>query len=319
MDSAELANRLNELAVANADGLLDEDEYRTLRTAVFDRMMRTDGAATSSNLVGISGSRQPGPAADAESRSSWEYLEQLPDSTQPSAANGVPKYAQRGSIAALSMARPFSRESRRSVSEEIAPPFHRRGSVGASSLLSNGEEGSRRPISTRTYQSSQASHFGRMRSGSHRRAQAELAAKDMERTFSAERTARSLRAVPIHDSSTRALTADVRDARAETGASFGAEYADRSTAEIKAEIAVVKKEGDGMLETFALMEETLKHRQPGRRPLQSIDSNADDTAAFEHELADIQGKRGAVVKRYEDRLSYLQSKLRSAAIREGLK
>ncbi len=42
MTSTELAARLNELAVANADGLLTEDEYRFLRQAVFDRMMKAD-------------------------------------------------------------------------------------------------------------------------------------------------------------------------------------------------------------------------------------------------------------------------------------
>lgn len=387
IDPSELANKLNELAVANADGLLNEDEYRMLRTAVFGRMMRADGAAVDvagshhlseiRSISGTPGQQQPNAADESESRSSWEYLEKASDSTHPSASNGMSKYSRRGSIAALSISRPFSRESQRSSSEELTHPnrritLDRRGSFGASSLLSNGEEGSRRPMSTTTYQSSmamssQASHFGRMRSGSQaRRAQAELAARDMERTFSAERTARSLRAVSLHDTATVKADEDIHSreglstARLETGAPamFGAEYADRTTAEIKAEMAVVKKERDSLLQTFTLLQETLllKHskvdagvmqnalanipawdvsnadsRPPsayGRRrrfgPLQSLDMNeAEDksaeVAAFEQELADIHDKRGAVVKRYQDRLSFLQSKLRSAAIREGLK
>ncbi len=44
-----------------------------------------------------------------------------------------------------------------------------------------------------------------------------------------------------------------------------------------------------------------------------------DTTAFETELTSLYAQRAAVVKRYQDRLAFLQSKLRSATIREGLK
>ncbi|PWN52990.1 hypothetical protein IE53DRAFT_409017 [Violaceomyces palustris] len=43
--SNDLATRLNELAVANGDGLLSDEEYRLLRKGVFDEMMQRDGGA----------------------------------------------------------------------------------------------------------------------------------------------------------------------------------------------------------------------------------------------------------------------------------
>lgn len=337
--SSELANKLNELAVANADGLLDDDEYRALRSAVFDRTMRFNGVSEADKAQ-IPLFRNT--ASKAEPRSSWEYLEQTSEQDEahsfPSAVNGKSRYARRSSIAALSTYRPFSRESRATGNDSCPPALNRRDSLGAaSSLVSNREDAVHRPVSTRSYQSSkavssQASHFGRLRSASQyqRAAQADMAAKDMERAFSEERTARSLRAVSIYDASAPTDTdADTNLPLARgSHAMFGAEYARRSTAEIRAELAVVKKEGECMLETFALMEENLllKHDRPltssghRRDALQSVDMNASATeaVALEQELNDMHEKKQAVVKRYENRLSFLQSKLRSAAIREGL-
>ncbi len=54
--------------------------------------------------------------------------------------------------------------------------------------------------------------------------------------------------------------------------------------------------------------------------LQRVKSDLpDEAAAFEAELINIYTQKAAVVKRYQDRLAFLQSKHRSATIREGLK
>ncbi len=235
-------------------------------------------------------------------------------------------------------------------------------------------------MSSRTQRSSGAkssrlSTLGRLRAGSQsRRVHAETAARELEEAFSAERTARSLRAVSLYETGASEQSAMGGIARERSPTSlraemapttlFGVEYADKSSAEIQAEIAVVLGEGNRMLDTFAALEQTLvaKHgaleaqavrevvervreanpqacvhrleasapppssyRQPRQAHASSSGlggedgGGSDEARALEAELTSNYAQRAAVVKRYQDRLAFLQSKARSAAMREGLK
>lgn len=54
LDRETLATRLNELALANADGLLGDDEYRILRQTMFEQMASassTPSEATSARVA----------------------------------------------------------------------------------------------------------------------------------------------------------------------------------------------------------------------------------------------------------------------------
>lgn len=267
-----------------------------------------------------------------------------------------------------------------------------------SSHLSSGDGHSQRASSFRTAHSStgksvsRLSTLGRMRPGSlARREHAESAARDMEESFSAERTARSLRAVSLYNAGSASLsivsgaTYDNKSPtslRAEAAPStmFGAEYVDKTSSEIQAEIGVVLAEGNRMLATFTVLEDALLAKQTTLEPLavkrvvETLrDSNpaacvstlampereaqgsvrinrppppssyrppptaiskavtvgahtqpheataSAEITALQTELTGIYTQKAAVVKRYQDRLGFLQSKLRSAAIREGLK
>jgi len=427
MSSAELAARLNELAVANADGLLTDDEYRTLRQAVFDQMIKTDentmaaSAASSPNGLGVPGHARAGDAAPAGSamhstaqttaipvansrrysRSSLGHGERHASSIRSgqsarSSSFILPGIFRKGVASPEEMQQQMSQDSYSSrghsnrAAEHRAVPI-RRDSEGTSSRLSSGDGHPHRALSLHTQHSSTAkssrlSTFGRLRAGSQaRRAQEEMAANDMEEAFAVERTARSLRAVSIYDASsaeTSSINARTHDRtatspRAELAPTtmFGAEYVDKSSAEIQAEIAVVQAEGNRMLSTFVTLEETLLSKQTSldpqvvrgllskvqdatplslttrldggereasslrvhrlrppssyRSPRQSTTLDAShkheegnvpqDVAALEAELTNIYAQKAAVVKRYQDRLAFLQSKLRSATIREGLK
>lgn len=66
----------------------------------------------------------------------------------------------------------------------------------------------------------------------------------------------------------------------------------------------------------------LAPRGTANRPLASDSADAvvaAEIASLQAKLSTIYAQKAAVVKRYQDRLSFLASKLRSAAIREGLK
>ncbi|KAJ9474474.1 hypothetical protein PHBOTO_004951 [Pseudozyma hubeiensis] len=419
MTSAELAQRLNELAVANVDGLLSEDEYRTLRQAVFDKMMMTDKRAlaiptdTGRTGYGLSGQEQPRNAAperipgdklflsadplnaDAErSKSSLGHHAssiRSGRSAKSSSFQNVTNFFRSSPSSSKAMHHQTSQDSH--LSQDRAP-LSRRDSEGMSSQLSSGDGNSHRALSFRTQHSSAArsssrmSTLGRLRTGSHaRREQAEHATRELENTFSAERTARSLRAVSIYDAGSADLSKlgvaahdrSPTSLRAEIAPTtmFGAEYVDKTTQEIRAEIGVVQTEGNRMLETFAALEDALlekktsldalsvsnvlervreanplacvtavddadrqskgvRHQRPPppssyRMPRSSdtaYGSNAhnsvepsvsEDAAALHAELTSIYTQKAAVVKRYQDRLAFLASKLRSATIREGLK
>lgn len=424
MTSAELATRLNELAVANADSLLSDDEYRTLRQAVFDQMLRADkhsmAAPTDTGLTGIglqSQSRNADVAAASNAPNGNGHLSASPPHIE---ANRSRSSLGHGDQRATSIhsARSGTSSSFQNVSQSYrnrrqnsqdshtvqdlsngttrSAPI-RRDSAGVSSQLSSGDGHSQRALSFRTQHSSTAksisrmSTLGRIRAGSQaRREQAESAARDMEDAFSAERTARSLRAVLLydagstvhsivgtatHDKSPTSLRAEVAPTTM-----FGAEYVDKSSSEIQAEMGVVLAEGNRMLGTFTVLEdallakhlslepvavkrvvETLRDSNPlacvsslampdregqgvriSRAPppssyrppatTKSTHTPPHDSAyqleeatasaemvVMQTELASIYTQKAAVVKRYQERLAFLQSKLRSAAIREGLK
>ncbi|SPO29587.1 uncharacterized protein UTRI_05409 [Ustilago trichophora] len=434
MTSTELAARLNELAVANADGLLTDDEYRTLRQAVFDRMMQADNQSmTAPTAADLTGHGLPqhvrhshaAPTDNALSSNAQSLTDLLtvkagrsmsslghPDPQPSSIRSGrsgkassfqnVTDLFRKASTGSKPMHHHNSQDSHSSydptnheTSYRAVPT--RRDSEGVSSQLSSGDGHSQRALSFRTHQSSAAkssrvSTLGRLRAGSlARRAQAETAARDMEESVSAERTARSLRALSLYDAGSADLSnlsgstydRSPTSLRAETAPStmFGAEYVDKSSSEIQAEIFVVQAEGNRMLATFTTLEETLLARQAALEPYaisrvtervrdtipsacilrlegygrgasgnraskqpppssyrtprqastlsgsRSHDAYSEheqvllspDIAAFEAELTSIYTQKAAVVKRYQDRLGFLQSKLRSAAIREGLK
>lgn len=440
MTSTELAARLNELAVANADGLVIDDEYRTLRQAVFDRMMQADNqsmtAPTPNGLTGhgLTGHGLPqhvrhshvAPTDNAlssntqsltdlltvnagRSMSSLGHGDPQPSSIRSgrsgkaSSFQNVTDLFRKAPTGSKAMHHHNSQDSHSSYDPTNRETSYRavatrRDSEGVSSQLSSGDGHSQRALSFRTLQSSAAkssrvSTLGRLRAGSlARRAQAETAARDMEESVSAERTARSLRAVSLYDAGSADLSnlcgstydRSPTSLRAETAPStmFGAEYVDKSCSEIQAEIVVVQAEGNRMLATFMTLEETLLARQFALEPYaisrvtervrdtipsacilrlegygrdasgnraskqppppssyrtprqastlsgsRSHDAYSEheqvllspDIAAFEAELTSIYTQKAAVVKRYQDRLGFLQSKLRSAAIRQGLK
>lgn len=427
MSSAELAARLNELAVANADGLLTDDEYRTLRQAVFDQMIKTDettkaaSAATSPNGLGLPGQARASNHAPAESvmhntaqstaiplgtsgsrsRSSLGHGDRHASSIRSGQSARSSSFIltgmfRKGVASPEEMHRQKSQDSfssrehsNRDADHRVVPTW--RDSEGTSSRLSSGDGHPQRALSLYTQHSSTAkssrlSTFGRLRAGSQaRRAREDTLAHDMEEAFSAERTARSLRAVSIYDTSSadtssingRTYDRSATSPRAELAPTtmFGAEYVDKSSAEIQAEIAVVQAEGNRMLSTFMTLEETLLSKQTSlepevvrmllskvqeasplslttrldgadrevpslrvhrmrppssyRSPRQSTTLDAShgqeertvpqQVAALEAELTSIYAQKAAVVKRYQDRLAFLQSKFRSATIREGLK
>ncbi|GAC95788.1 hypothetical protein PHSY_003364 [Pseudozyma hubeiensis SY62] len=420
MTSSELAQRLNELAVANADGLLSEDEYRTLRQAVFDKMMMTDKQAlaiptdsgrTGYGLSNQEQSRNAAPAdripggtvflsadllsADAErSKSSLGHHASSIRSGRSAKSSSFQNVTNffRGNSSNSKAMHPQTSQDSHSSQDRAAPSL--RDSEGASSQHSSGDGNSRRALSFRTQHSSAArsssrmSTLGRLRAGSHaRREQAEYATRELEDTFSAQRTARSLRAVSIYDAGSTDLSKSgvavhnrsPTSLRAEIAPTtmFGAEYVDKTTQEIRAEIGVVQTEGNRMLETFAALEDALlakqtsldalsvsnvlervraanplacatglddadrhgkgaRHQRPPppssyRMPRSADTANgsnnhisveasvSEDVAVLHAKLTSIYTQKAAVVKRYQDRLAFLASKLRSATIREGLK
>ncbi|SPO30964.1 uncharacterized protein UTRI_05409_B [Ustilago trichophora] len=434
VSSAELASRLNQLAVANADGLLTDGEYHTLRQAVFDRMMQADSqsvAAPTANALTGHGLPQhvrhpDAPLTDTpQSSNAQSSTDLLTVNAGPSMSSLGHRDPQPSSIHSGTSGKASSFQNVTDLFRKAgtgSKPMHphtsqdshsscdpinreasyralptRRDSEGVSSQLSSGDGHSQRALSIRTHQSSAAkssrvSTLGRLRAASlARRAKAETAARDMEEAVSAERTARSLRAVSLYDAGSADLSnlsgstydRSPTSLRAEMAPStmFGAEYVDKSSSEIQAEIAVVQTEGNRMLATFASLAETLLARQTALEPyaisrvvervrdtiplaciLRLEDSGRDhsgnriprpptpssyrtprqasissgsrghdtfseheqvllspDIAAFEAELTSIYTQKAAVVKRYQDRLGFLQSKLRSATIREGLK
>lgn len=433
MTSAELAARLNELAVANADGLLTDDEYRTLRQAVFDRMLHADKQSMAAPTAGgLSGyglpahvhsrkgaveSSELGPSSSTNlasvnagrSGSSLGHGDQQATSIRSGRSGKASSYSKvadlftRGGTSSKAMHPQPSQDShsshefaQRDAAQRAGPI--RRDSEGMSSQISSSDGHSQRALSFITHQSSAArssrvSTLGRLRAGSQsRRERAEVASRDMEEAYSAERTARSLRAVSLYDagsvdlanlSSSSNVDKSSTSLRAEIAPStmFGAEYVDKSSSEIRAEMAVVQAEGNRLLSTFTALEETLVAKHPTLEPRvihQAIEGAREstplacvvrledegrdaaniraqrppppssyrtprqlsastsllsengsvrqvrpfvssDAAAFEVELTRIYAQKAAVVKRYQDRLAFLQSKLRSAAIREGLK
>ncbi|GAK66188.1 uncharacterized protein PAN0_012c4410 [Moesziomyces antarcticus] len=413
MSSADLAGRLDELAVANADGLLTDDEYRTLRQAVFDRMLQADKHLMSApSDRDLSGSGLPdhvlGKPAPSPPNGSARHAHSSSDHLAVSRADSMRGQAERpgssirsGQSATSSSLQHASNFLKKSVgatkthnhngpssggfdasvtSDTARNGTLRRDSEGKSSQLSSGDGHSQRALSSRTQRSSGAkssrlSTLGRLRAGSQsRRMHAETAARELEEAFSAERTARSLRAVSLYETGASEQSAMGGIARERSPTSlraemapttlFGFEYADKSSAEIQAEIAVVLGEGNRMLDTFAALEQTLvaKHgaleaqavrevvervreanpqacvhrfeasapppssyRQPRQAHASSSGLGGEDggasneARALEAELTSNYAQRAAVVKRYQDRLAFLHSKARSAAMREGLK
>ncbi|EPQ27823.1 uncharacterized protein PFL1_04568 [Pseudozyma flocculosa PF-1] len=455
MTSEELANKLNELAVSNADGLLSDDEYRTLRAGLFEKMMQLNQESMQvpqePNVGGLGamaasiGSRVEAghagadPAAEARSVVS-QHRE---DGRAPTHASLKASSSRNSTLGNVSS---FFRRGGQPVQKQLSGDsllgsptkgFEDRRTVynSAPSLLSSGDGHSARPSSFHTHysnpaRSSRASTLSRFRAGSQsKRLQAEVMAADMERSYSAARSARSLRAQSTHDAPL-AATASTRSGPGKFGSSgtlpasvsssgklagshdsegsttaadlFGVDYAEKSSAEIRAEIAVVQAEGSRLLDTFDGLEQTVigKYRidyavlkravdevkgeagggghhpplggGPGRVPPSSyrpprasslsrrssapgastggeasVDGaslsasrhqfgaamtsslSADDAdggaAAVDHEvealkaeLREVLEKRDRVLMRYEERTSFLRSKLRSATIREGL-
>ncbi|SNX83895.1 uncharacterized protein MEPE_02603 [Melanopsichium pennsylvanicum] len=405
MSPEELGARLSELAVANADGLLSDDEYRTLRQAVFDCMMQGDKESmTALTAAGLTGSgllrhvRSPdvlaaesalGRSASTDrlavqSGSSHGHDERRATSThsgrrgKASSFQIVTDMFRKGRISSKGMHPQISQYSQSSHDLANREGVHRfapsrRNSAGMSSQLSGGEGHSLRASSFRTQQtsaakSSRVSTFGRLRAGSQaRRAQAENAARDIEGAFSAERTVRSLRAVSLYvvgsvdlpNSKGGTSERSPTSLRSEMAPStmFGAEYAEKPCSEIQAEMAVVQAEGNRMLDTYKTLEGSLMSKQnalgplvvdkviervrgliplgcvtrlEGQRPPHASSYRTprqphgeefvpQDVASFEAELTKIYMQKAAIVKRYQDRLGFLESKLRSAGIREGLK
>ncbi|CBQ69130.1 conserved hypothetical protein [Sporisorium reilianum SRZ2] len=404
MTSAQLASRLNELAVANADGLLTDDEYRTLRQAVFHQMLRADqqsmAAPTDTGLTGIglpARDRHPDVAATNTTPNGNDHLsvdlphagssqghgDQRPLSIHSTRSGTSSSFHNVGQLFRTRRQNSQDSHSAHDASSRSAPM--RRDSEGVSSQLSSGDGHSQRASSFRTQHSaagkslSRMSTLGRMRAGSQaRREQAETAARDMEDAFSAERTARSLRAVSLYDAGSATLSIggsapqdkSPTSLRADVAPStmYGAEYVDKSSSEIQAEMGVVLAEGNRMLGTFTVLEDTLLAKHASLDPLsvrRLIDTLRDsnpsacisslalpdrapppssyrppptatkavhalvhdateltasaEVAKLHTELASIYTQKAAVVRRYQDRLAFLQSKLRSAAIREGLR
>lgn len=260
MTSTQLAARLNELAVANADGLLTEDEYRTLRQAVFDQMLTTDSQAmaipTDHARAGLglpSRNHSPNAARTDPTPSANHFLSATPlngrarhsasslvngDQPTPSIHSGRSgKSSNFQSVTQLfksSPSKPRSMNhqgSRDSHSSHERATSTRRDSEGMSSQLSSGDTHSQRAFSFRTHQSSAAkssrmSALGRLRASSHaRREQADVTSRQLEEAFSAERTARSLRSVSLYDAGSVEL------------ASLRATAYDKSFTSLRAEMA----------------------------------------------------------------------------------
>ena len=370
MTSEDLAAKLSELAVANGDGLLSDDEYRTLRQGLFEKMMQASGGAMQvphePNLGGfgangsdVGHASSPGdesiPSESAchsrglshtlsdslllpfrlslfpffcagarrgDSKSSIglgaEATSIHSHNTQggrTSALGQVSGFFKRGGVGTASIRRRANGESEATDSGWGGGDENEAKARGrsASSLLSSGDGHSLRPPSSMTHHSaSRTSTFSRLRAGSvNRRLQAEALAADMERTYSAARNARSLRAQSVHQ-----LTTDELD-----------DADDKPSAELRAQIAVVQAEGARLVDTFDALEQTILDRHRGINSVSAPPSSykgprpgpgIEENETLKAELAELAEKRKAVVKRYEDRLAFLRSKLRSATIREGL-
>jgi len=87
-----LAHRLNELAVANAEGLLNDDEYRLLRQSLFDRFASSSVVPQESPTVPASAPRQARDSSDGRprSRATSNFQVELPrPSSRASSAFGT--------------------------------------------------------------------------------------------------------------------------------------------------------------------------------------------------------------------------------------
>lgn len=226
--SQNLANELNDLAVAFEEGLLGDDEYRLLRQGVFDSMMRTGAMELPQERT-------------------------IRSSQNPVASEGMG--VEHSTLAAPSLS------SKRS------------GKSNTMSLFRRSSQRSQLPDSASGALPSSRSMAGSIASfGTRNNAQMKAALQDQ---YSQERKARTLRSVagisreidptPSHngDSTSRignsaqsGITQFSLGGLSITSgnALLGRDYADKSSAEIEAEIAVVEAEGKRLLDNFKTLE-----------------------------------------------------------------
>lgn len=243
--SRNLANELNDLAVAFEEGLLGDDEYRLLRQGVFDKMMKTGD------------------------------MELPKERTIRSAQNATSTEGVSAS------------SSEHATLETPSLTSKRSGKSNTLSLFRKSSQRSQPPNSATGALSSSKSFAGSMASfGTRNEAQKKTALQDQ---FSQERRARTLRSVAgisKEIDSSKQNTSSIStyddlngrpygDPKSQIGSSsksgitqfsagglsissgnalVGRDYADKSSAEIEAEIAVVEAEGKRLLDSFKTLE-----------------------------------------------------------------
>lgn len=263
--SQDLASELNELAVAHKEGLLGEEEYRMLRQSVFDKLSgRGDMEVPREGRLGVSLGRNGDVARDVDN----------------SLVSPTP-----------------SLRSRSSSTSKLASLFrkglsaHGQSYAGSSSLLSgeasifNGRSPSTRSNqNTLESQTMQARRARYIQSGGERPSSPTygyIGASNASRAGTSLYSPSAMSAAGVSISSGNTL--------------LGANYMDKNSDEIQAEIAIVEAEGKRILEGFKSLQMNAMGRYnlnfaSMRRALQGIGLETDSDGSFFDDYIIVDGK-----------------------------
>ncbi|KAH9942900.1 hypothetical protein B0H21DRAFT_508525 [Amylocystis lapponica] len=255
-----LAQRLNELATANSEGLLSDDEYRLLRQNLFERFASGSAVPAETPLVRMTG---PGLSA-SDSRTSFNASHERHPSSQ--------FYVQSSRTPSLSSKRSFTTTVtsllRRATSKRVtsAPPEFSSDTISVYSTASTAPRGSiSRPLSKRPSDSSIQS---RVQQTNRRR---ELSAEDADpgRRSTARNRIRSSHSAPpssFHGASV-GLEPDIDSYTHISADLLPSDETVESVQDIRHQIELVEAEGRRLLDAFNGLELSTLTRRPRRPPV----------------------------------------------------
>ncbi|KAF7797027.1 hypothetical protein EIP86_008219 [Pleurotus ostreatoroseus] len=268
-----LAQRLNELAVANSQGLLDDDEYRLLRQSLFERLAGGSAVPSETPLVPVAGPprefvdgrRSISSAHQHRTSSTYQASTSRPPSVQSkrSFTSSVSGFLKRASSRRQSGNHDSSRSDTASVFSSPKTPDR----AAFTPSLSRPSEPSLRTASSHTFSPSDDS---RSRSLKHERTPLSRAFRSDSASRSSGRSIRRAPSVPPSSFPGTPLNQELKLAQMSVIDTLADDEELQTSEEIREAIDKIEAEGRRLLDAFNGLElSTLvrQQRRPGHAPL----------------------------------------------------
>ncbi|THV04454.1 hypothetical protein K435DRAFT_196412 [Dendrothele bispora CBS 962.96] len=284
-----LAQRLNELAAANSEGLLSDDEYRILRQNLFERFASSAAVPTENPVVPatLSRSHLRGASAVSEGRASTSrppsnFIVEVPRSPSIRSHNSI-----RSGVAGLFQRSGHHKQASSNDFSDSSSIFSGRGSIFRSHLKKKSSSASVRSVGS---QQADAISISSKKTGAGSERDFSMLPPQTPRS-----TAGSIRRMATPPSSfhhSRSFLNENKYAGSTQNAHDDEKL--QTSQDIKNEIAAVEAEGRRLMDTFNGLEVTIlakRQRNPHTKAMRIVELEASDAGSDRDSVSGRQGSK----------------------------